>query len=122
MKCKPSSLNTPNKLYKGNKKDVSKNRQNMAINSGACDISIKDEDHSESAYNPSQRQQSDSETDDIVDTTATETAKKEVPRKIKKDLARQKAPIYAFFHVELEIEFAKDKTAKYLVYTCTNCG
>ncbi|KAJ3753776.1 hypothetical protein EV360DRAFT_27774, partial [Lentinula raphanica] len=33
-----------------------------------------------------------------------------------------KSAVYAFFHAEPEIEFAKDNTAEYLVYRCTNCS
>ncbi|KAJ3963909.1 hypothetical protein EV361DRAFT_774365, partial [Lentinula raphanica] len=33
-----------------------------------------------------------------------------------------KSTVYAFFRAEPEIEFAKDHSAAYLIFQCTNCG
>lgn len=37
-------------------------------------------------------------------------------------MKKRKAPIYAFFAADPEIEFGVNGTAEYLVYACTNCG
>ncbi|KAE9389676.1 hypothetical protein BT96DRAFT_946696 [Gymnopus androsaceus JB14] len=40
----------------------------------------------------------------------------------KKDLLKQKAPIYAFFNAEPEFEFADDGAVAYLMWKCMHCG
>ncbi|KAE9385491.1 hypothetical protein BT96DRAFT_1006989 [Gymnopus androsaceus JB14] len=47
----------------------------------------------------------------IIDTTEVE---EEVIKKIRKDLTKQKAPIYTFFEANPEIEFANNGTAEYI--------
>jgi len=41
---------------------------------------------------------------------------------IEKDLARRKAPIYAFFEASPDFEFGSDGTVEYLSWKCTHCG
>ena len=96
-------------------------------------------DSDEEPDNDNTDQDGDGSDDAIVDTTEAEKAKREEAiKKISqcwptcneknthflpgKDLKKWKAPIYAFFGANPEIEFANDGTAEYLVYSCMNCG
>ncbi|KAE9384612.1 hypothetical protein BT96DRAFT_1007901 [Gymnopus androsaceus JB14] len=55
--------------------------------------------------------------DEIVDTTkAKNTKRAEAITKIKKDLAKQKAPIYTFFDAKPEFEFDSEGSVEYLIW------
>ncbi|KIK62194.1 hypothetical protein GYMLUDRAFT_58397 [Collybiopsis luxurians FD-317 M1] len=60
----------------------------------------------------------DDDNDNITDVTETHKAVQEE----EKDIAKRKAPVYAFFNAKPEIEFAKAGHTEYLVYSCANCS
>ncbi|KAJ3969827.1 hypothetical protein EV361DRAFT_1034799 [Lentinula raphanica] len=61
--------------------------------------------------------------EDVVDVTEQAKAAKEAAEKrIRKDLAKRKSPVYAFFDAEPQIDYDNTIEPKYLVYRCTKCG
>ncbi|KAJ3831884.1 hypothetical protein F5878DRAFT_667091 [Lentinula raphanica] len=65
----------------------------------------------------------DQDGEDIQDTTEGIKAKKEaITIQIKKELAKRKSTVYAFFDAQPEIQFARDHSAEYLLYRCSKCS
>ncbi|KAJ3969708.1 hypothetical protein EV361DRAFT_997987 [Lentinula raphanica] len=61
--------------------------------------------------------------EEVVDSTEDVKAAREATRvQTLKEIAKRKSTVYAFFRAEPEIEFAKDHSAAYLIFQCTNCG
>ncbi|KAJ3965036.1 hypothetical protein EV361DRAFT_1021729 [Lentinula raphanica] len=87
----------------------------------AKESSDKEDTTADNPMNVQDRSDEESE-NDVVDATEQVKAAREAEEKqIKKDLARRKSAVYAFFDANPEVEFDKSNEAEYIVYRCTKC-